>query len=210
MKGIVFYSLFIIILISSGCATNNAFEDGRSLGKGVKEIKGVAGLGRIIIHEENLFFTDGFALYPYLSLSYGYGIREKIDVGVRLDLGSNLSFNTKYQFYGDKNSKIAVSTGFEVGSLVLSKFSIANIQLPLYGSYHFTDKWSVYANPRYIRQFSFNENDGENMHILAGNLGLMVGNKNKFGVDLAILNSSFSNEPIYDLITFSIGGKLRF
>lgn len=208
MKTIYLFSA--VILFSFGCATNNAFEDGRSLGKGVREIKAVAGLSRINVYEDNFLFTNGFAVLPYLSLSYGYGIREKLDVGIRADVGSNISVNTKYQFYGDKNSKIALATGFELGSIIPSGFSIINFHLPLYGSYHFTDKWSVYANPRYIRQYSFYHNDGEDMHILGGNLGLMVGNKNKFGVDLAILSSSYSNEPIFDLITFSIGGKLRF
>ena len=108
----------------------------------------------------------------------------------------------KYQLIGDDMSKFALGTGLEFAT---SLGLLYNIQLPVNMSYYISDAVSINLSPRYVYQFptgSFTTS----INYLGGNAGMLFGKKNKFGIDVGY----YRVDEGASLLTFGIGGKLRF
>ena len=210
----MFKKIWVVIfipLLYISCASTNGFEDGRTNGKGVYEVKGMLGVTSTFIIDD--FVTSGdieAILLPNLAFGIDRGIKENFDLGGRIDIWGNIALNSKFQFYGTKESKIGLAIGFEVGSNLYANLTLPNIQIPFYSSYHFSHHLSIYASPRYIRQIDFSSVSDASLNYFGGNVGLMAGSKHKFGIDIAIFNVSALNENLFQLINFNFGGKFRF
>ncbi len=88
-------------------------------------------------------------------VSWRYGLVEQLDIGLNLKLVGLLGMDIKYQYYGDSQSRFAAAAGFEAGYFFIpsTEYNDANTfetAIPLFFSYHPTEKLGVYLNPKYI------------------------------------------------------------
>jgi hypothetical protein len=207
------YLTFGIGLLSfSSCASLTGYQDGRSVGEGNGEamisINASQSPTFVDIEEEEIIEDIPTFLFPNIELGGRYGVTEKLDVTLKMNTNLNLSVGGKYQLLGDRTSKFALGTGFELGTFGLIT-GLWNVQVPVYASVHPTEKFTFYASPKYIYQFtSLGGLAGWNY--LGGNIGLLFGSKHKFGLDLGYFALGTSETSRISLISVGIGGKFVF
>lgn len=211
-------SIFLLVLSLQSCISYTGFEDGKTLGKGKVEI-----MPSLSIHQSpSITFFDNekkledipIIAYPTIGLSLKYGIGIKTDLYVRS--ASNFGINTgfKHQLIGENNSKFALSTGADVGILMVpgilqDDYIIPNAQIPIYTSYHPSEKVSLYLTPRYVYQFK-SVKDINDYHYLGSNFGVMIGKKHKFGLDLGIYSIQVTNLGRFYILNVGLGAKYFF
>lgn len=201
---------FFVVLITSGCASLTGYQDGKSVGEGNGEI------GVSLNLSQSPSFSDlkdstgvieeipSFA-FPNIEVGGKYGVTEKLDVLVRLNTNFNFNAGVKYQVVGDRTSNFALGLGVELGTFGLFS-GLWNAQVPVYASYHPTEKFTIYLSPRYIYQFStFAGLEG--WSYVGGNFGLLFGTKNKFGIDVGIYNVGADGTGSIGLTSFGLGGR---
>lgn len=208
MKFFKFLLAALSIVVVSSCASLTGFQDGRSLGEEAFEMTGSLNLSQ----SPDFFFDDEEVLdnffFPNIEIAGKYGATDKLDVGVKLNTNLNFSLTSKYQVLGDRQSNTALGIGADVGTFGLIS-SLWNVQVPLYFSVHPTEKFTWYLTPRYIFQFGVADL-ANSIHYYGGNVGVLLGRKNKFGFDLGYYQlSNFSSFPV-DLLTIGIGGRFVF
>ncbi len=203
----LFFSLSLVFLAS--CASLTGYQDAKTLGKDVLE-----GGASLNLSRSPDFISDVSSgadvtpiPFPNLELTARYGISEKFDLGVRLNTSLNIGFSGKYQVVGDRQSKVALAIGGELGSFgVIS--NLWNIQMPLYFSVHPSQKFSWYLSPRYVYQFGAGDLGlGPNLNYYGGNTGILYGSKHKFGLDIGYYGLDGITSSTTNLLTFGIGGK---
>lgn len=202
-------TLFCLFLLSS-CASLTGFEEGRVLGEDVSEF----GVSVNYVQTPDLFDSEEFEGpdslnstigFPNIEFNYKRGINDKMDVGGRLSTNLAASTYLKYQVVGDRSSKFALSPGLEFGTVLGAAYSVG---IPVYASIYPTEGIAINLNPRFIYQFVTGaESDGA--AYLGGNLGLMFGKKNKFGLDFGYYKVT-TDGTTNNLLTFGIGGRFRF
>lgn len=203
-----FLFAFMATLFLSSCASLTGFEEGKTLGEENAEF----GISANYTSAPNLFDDEleadsiiGAIGFPNIELNYKYGVMENLDVGIKLSTNFNSSAYAKYQVVGDKSSKLALSPGFEVGTILGAAYSVG---VPIYASYYPTPNFAINVNPRFMYQ-SITGDVASGATYLGGNLGLMFGKKHKFGLDFGYYNVG-SDGNNNTLVTFGIGGKFRF
>lgn len=208
-----FFGLMILSsLLFTGCASLTGYQDGRSVGEGNGE-------GMISLNlSQSPSFTDledslgideipSFR-FPNIELSGKYGVTEKLDVTLRMNTNLNLGVGAKYQLIGDRSSEFALGIGAEAGTFGLIT-GLWNVQLPLYTSFHPTEKFTIYASPRYIYQFS-TIGGVEGWNYLGGNFGFLFGSRHKFGLDIGYYQVGATGVDKLGLVSVGIGGKFAF
>ena len=201
--------MLLVLILFSGCASLTGYQDGKSVGDGNGEIAVSLNLS------QSPSFTDledssgvvdipSFT-FPNIEVGGRYGVTEKLDVLIRLNTNFNFNAGVKYQLVGDRTSDFALGIGAELGTFGLLS-GLWNAQIPIYASYHPTEKFAIYLAPRYIYQFtSFAGLEG--WSYVGGNFGLLFGNKNKFGIDVGIYKVGAEGTGKIGLTSFGIGGK---
>ena len=203
------FSFFLIAIFATSCASLTGYQDGKSIGEGNGEIMASLNLSQSpsfneIEDSSNIINIPRFS-FPNIEVGGKYGVTEKLDVFVRLNTNLNFNAGMKYQVVGDRSSQFALGVGGEIGTFGLIT-SLWNVQIPLYASYHPTEMFSVYLSPRYIYQFTtFAGLDG--WSYVGGNFGLLIGNKNKFGIDIGIYKVGANGTGKIGLTTFGFGGR---
>jgi hypothetical protein len=208
----------LLILILHSCISLTSYEDGKTIGKGKFEAMPSLNLHQApsitFFDTENKLEDIPIIVYPNIAMSFKYGIGNRTDLYGKG--GTNMGYNVgfKHQLIADRSSKFALATGAEIGILIIPSFfqdgySIPNIQIPIYTSYHPSDKFAVYLTPRYMYQFK-SEKDTNDYLYYGGNLGLMYGKKHKIGLDFGLYQVAvrdLGRLPIYNI---GIGGKYFF
>jgi len=201
--------IFLLIIIATGCASLTGYQDGKSVGEGNGEIAVSLNLSQSPSFNEledstGIVDIPSFS-FPNIEVGGRYGVTEKLDILVRVNTNFNFNAGVKYQLVGDRNSAFAIGVGAELGTFGLFS-SLWNAQIPVYASYHPTEKFSIYLAPRYIYQFS-SFAGLEGWSYLGGNFGLLFGNKNKFGFDVGIYRVGANETGRIGLTSFGVGGK---
>jgi len=213
-----FLSLLILWFFCQACYFSPALRTGRTLEKGQQQIG--ANISTFVAPDD----TDETVVLPIPEAYFASGLTDKIDIIGKISLAS-VHTEARYQFLGDKVSSFAGSAGLGV-SLSFFAFNIFDVDenfltltptVPLFFSYHPSDKFAVYVSPRYsILALIGNEPDGiPGIFSMAG--GIEIGNQ--FVVNLEGGFQSFhsfttgtDNEAIVSSILpqFSIGFGYRF
>jgi hypothetical protein len=84
------------------------------------------------------------------------------------------------------------------------------MQLPLYFSFHPSDKLTLYASPRYVYQFNTLGGLQSSWNYLGGNAGILLGRKHKFGIDIGHYRVSIPKLSNPILFNIGVGGKFFF
>ncbi len=150
--------LFLIhLLLLSSCSQLSSLQTGRTLGKNNKQIGAfttIYGLHEDISSGGEL----GSLVLPHEAIWGQYGVTEKLDLGIKVSTGANISLLGKYQIVGDQSSNWAISLGGNAEyQFAGTENLVFRTHLPLYISYHPQDQWGIYATPRYIYQSVSND-----------------------------------------------------
>ncbi len=166
------YFLFVCMLFSS-CAQISSFQTARTTPKE----EGEFGASVDITGVSDLFDTGESFGVPSISLWGRYGVGEKTDLGFKISSLLNLMFDVKQQIAGDQNSKFAFALGAGLGFFPAGKL-VWQYHLPVYLSFHPSERFAWYLTPRYINQYKVN--------YLGSSIGFMVGRKAKFAMELSL------------------------
>ncbi|MBK8055059.1 MAG: hypothetical protein IPK35_17750 [Saprospiraceae bacterium] len=214
MKTSILYlsNIIFAVLYFSSCASLTGYQDGRSVGEG----NGEAMIS--LNFSQSPTFSDLEELdeieeiprfaFPNIELAGKYGATEKLDVTLRMNTNLNLGVGAKYQLIGDRSSEFALGLGAEAGTFGLIT-GLWNVQLPLYTSFHPTEKFSIYASPRFIYQFT-TIGGTEGWNYLGGNFGFLFGSRHKFGLDIGYYQVGATGVDNIGLVSVGIGGKFAF
>ncbi len=128
-------------------------------------------------------------------ISWRYGLVDQLDLGLNLKVVGLLGMDLKYQFLGDATSLFAAAAGFEAGYFFIPTidYNDANTfetAIPLFFSYHPTENFAVYINPKYIyRKYG----SIESTSFIGGVGGLRIGKSKAGFIEYAYLWNGSSN-----------------
>ena len=155
MKKPILFTLLLLLLNS--CAQLSLFQDARTVGKKNGNIGvNLSAYGTNDSSDETL----GVAAAPFLQVYGSYGLGEKIDVQVSISSQFNTLVAPKFQFIGDAHSKWAASInpGLEFQAGADGGSSILRSHVAFIGSFHPTERVSIFLEPRWITQFQEDDN----------------------------------------------------
>jgi hypothetical protein len=179
-------SLFVIVY---SCVPLNGYHTGRTNGKKNWSFIGTfnTNVTPYLLGEIVPFSNDSIAaVSASLELQTSYGISQRFDLGIRLNLSMAIGVQMRYQLLGDQQSVAALSIGSEYGRLAGSQY----VQFPLYFSWHPIEDFSLYCSPKYILEWKNADfNHGEKVNYLGYNFGIRAGNKVQFVCEYGIYNS---------------------
>ena len=212
INGSMGFLVFLLITsMFSSCASLTGYQDGRSIGEGNGEVNVSFNLSQSPDFndlEDSLIVDDVPTLrYPNIEIGGKYGVTERLDVTFRLNTNLNLGVGAKYQVVGDRTSPFALGLGAEAGTFGLVS-GLWNVQIPLYASFHPTQRFTIYGTPRYIYQFT-SIGGTEGWNYLGGNFGILFGNRHKFGIDFGYYEVRALNVEKVSITTIGIGGRFR-
>lgn len=211
LKTLFYLSAVVAVgLIFSNCASLTGYQTARTVGEGNGELiasLNVSQTPEFDFDNNDTTDVDNF-FFPNLEVSGRYGVIEKLDIGLRLNTNLNVAVDAKYQFIGDRESPVAVAAGFGVGTFGLVA-ALWNVQVPLFVSFHPSEKVDIYIAPRYIAQFAAGDLSGS-LSYFGGNAGIMFGKRTKFGFDAGIYNISAARQDLLPIATFGFGVKIPF
>ncbi|HMR87260.1 MAG TPA: hypothetical protein PKD51_03865 [Saprospiraceae bacterium] len=208
----------LLLLTFSGCLSFISYEDGKTIGKSKIEATSSLNIHQApsIYFYENAKKMEAMSIfeYPNIATSIKYGIGNKTDLYGKFSTNLGLSVGFKHNLLGDRSSRFAIATGAEIGILIkpwLSQdaFSIPNIQIPIYTSYHTSDKFAAYLTPRYVYQFKFID-EVSDFNYFGGNFGILYGTKHKIGIDMGIYGVQVKDLGRLHIFNIGVGGKFMF
>ena len=176
-------------------------QTGRTLGKNNFEVVLNGSYGK---YSQNSLFDKDADLdnKPVIGINCKFGVCDNFDLGISVEQNSFVGPNMKYQFLGDKESKFASAVGLNVG-FNFGAFLFGDLTyyatMPLYLSYHPTKTISVYLAPRYLftSEYVFAHPTGgslgtkESINRIGNSLGLIIGNRNKIGLEVSSFGTDF-------------------
>lgn len=154
-----YLTLLIVIalatLLHTGCTSVSGLQTGRTLEKG-KTIVG----GGIAFGSGDTDYSDDFLVAqdynaPIIEVWGRKGLSDKMDGGFKFNPTTlTLTGDLKKQYFGTKESKLAIATGFG------ASFSIAgqlDFFIPAYVSFHPTKWLALYGSPKFVASFAIRE-----------------------------------------------------
>lgn len=189
--------LLPVLFFHTGCYNFATLQSGKVLEKNQYEIVSYLSTAKT---EHQIYMADDASdldYYPYAGFRFKYGIGEKFDAGLLLDVSFNSAITTKYQFIGSQESYFAASSGIDVGFNFLSLgFAAQNymmVSVPLYLSIHPSENASLYLTPRYIHNHRYgirgNEPDMRGWlsanHRMVFTYGVLYGQRNKVAIEIS-------------------------
>lgn len=205
-------NLFLILFSSialMSCASLTTHQTGRTIGKNK------ASLGLTVDH----MIVDSNRIYPIDSgsitiptLTTYFGVGEKLDIGLDVNITTFMNLHAKYQFIGDQESKFASSIGIDLGTpsvWMLVAGGTFNSSVSLYYSYHFNRLFAVSLTPRYtyigsltddyVIELNYTEDD---IHAYGYTAGIFIGDIHQF----SLIYSQFVTNQAFDFNTSPILG----
>lgn len=133
------------------------FEDGKTIRKGKLEAMPSINIhqapSRTFFDNENRLEDIPIIIYPNIAKSFKFGIRNRTDFYGKAVTNLGLNTGIKHHLIGGRRSKFALSTGADLGILLVpgilqDDYLIPNVQIPIYTSYHPSEKVSLYLSLR--------------------------------------------------------------
>lgn len=198
----------------TSCIQFSGIQTAQTLGKNRSEIMGaVGGLSTQVDFDLDSTSSATTVVVPNMELSYRYGVTENLDLGFKYSFSNTLLLSTKYQFLGGKAEGLAMAVGAEIGWQGLPLVpDLFQVHIPAFISYHPTEKFAIYTNPRYVTQFSSSIDGSINYFGLSS--GIEFGRDVCLPVDVSwfkVLNEGDQDiVNIPSIFYFSTGIKIRF
>lgn len=154
---------------------------------------------------------------PSIGIRAKYGITDKIDGGINIDLSTNIGFTGKYQFIGKRDNKFNSSIGVDFGANLIGVFNYKLFyyySIPLYLSYGFKETITTFVTPRMINNSEYvfsnkygKETVGEKFNSTNVSLcyGILFGKKDKYGFEI-----SHNSSKILQPTEIAFGYNFRF
>jgi len=211
--------VLVLVLITGitlqSCFTFTTLSNGRSIGKGNHEI----------MPSLASYYVDGTSTTPILpQLSYTYGLGKRLDVGANLSLAIT-GLHAKYQLIGDQESEFCMAAGVQYnyfgvrqksssGTGDAFRLSLSNLSIPLYTSWHPTERFALYLAPKAIRlggQGAAHADSAADVIWMMGvTPGLEFGGRARVVLEANIISPITTTENFSrSFATFAIGGKFR-
>ncbi len=201
--------LFSIIAFGlESCISLNSHQTGRTVGEDNYSVLANFNFG--YIDSEQYFTIEDSGAFYIAEIETNYGIKENLDLGLKINSSFHFTGVGKLQFIGDKESLFASSLGFDVGAgplgLMIGVMSYSS-SISLYNSIHPTDYLAITLSPRYnyLGFTNFTKEYGFTIrnNIYGYSAGLIVGKKHQFSFELSqyVNNTDFSfdTKPIISL-----------
>ncbi len=190
---------FILVLTLSSCAQLSLFQDAKTAGKGNITVGGhLSGYG--VTGEENGSFDQ--IILPSIVVHGGYGVTERLDLQLSASMAGSLLFAPKYQILGNRTSKwaMAVNPGGEVhfGDFDDRNIGVFRMHLSSIGSYHPSDKMSIFVEPRYIVQYQ-NRRDVDIFYGTNAGIQLKISEMADFSIGSSLFRVNDSNQLLFQL-----------
>jgi len=164
------------------------------------------GFANIKTSENPDYYSSGI---PIVELGVRYGITDRLDAGLKISTCSLVTLDSKYQFLGDKNSKLAGSVGlggsYSYLGIGTEKINAYNAMLPIYFSYHPVNWLTLYCSPKYVLQITNNDYINSNQifstvsHWYGATGGIRIGKRIAFLAEYSL----FGNNIIPILLPYS-------
>jgi len=201
MKNILFV---LFVLFSLSCAPLLNLESGRTSGAGNQSIQ--VNLDAIYVDDND---SDLSGLFPVGEVKYNYGVYSKLDVGISVTSGLNAQLFTKYQFYGTEDSKLAMAAGLKVGKQITinGESGPTRFYLPLYLSFHPTEKFAFFVNPMYMKQVLKGDDSSDFFGITSGTIFYFNENELSIGANYNFIKTNTERD---NLLSFGLGYKFAF
>jgi hypothetical protein len=191
---LVSYLFCVLIFLFTGCISITSLQSGRTEGEGNIELAASATYGK---HSHYSLDLEEYGNMPIVEIGGTIGLSEDFDFSININSIFSLSSNIKYQFIGNKTSVFASSLGAEAG---ISFIMLGNAllyyyySLPLYLSYHISDKAFIFLTPRYGKSFlEYPSDDNPNfipryINHFGISYGISYGKKNRMILELSHFN----------------------
>ncbi|MDD4993764.1 MAG: hypothetical protein PHR83_16200 [Paludibacter sp.] len=210
----IFVCLFIPVF--TGCASMSTMQTARVTEKGKFDYlvgggvvnSSIVGTSRIVTSPDTVSTTTVFSqkfYIPFIELGMRYGILDNLDVGAKVSIIGTATLDFKYQFLGDRNSKLAGSVGLGGGYISIgvntTKNHMYDAMLPVYFSYHPLNWISLYCSPKYVFRTTNSYNFENNYHgttfshWYGASGGIRIGKRIAFLAEYSFFGNSLSPVP---------------
>ncbi len=212
MKKIIAFILGVVLL--SGCASMSTMQTARTTNEG--EV-GYSFGGGYVSTEMPIEDVDTLSINaPMLEVGARYGVNDKLDVGGKITIIGTAVADAKYQFLGDKESKVAGSAGFGIGYLSMesgdTKSNLYDLMVPAYFSYHPAEWLSFYTSPKYVFRLnaydSGEETGSEASHWYGAGAGMRIGKKTGVFIEYTYFGNTEYEDP-FSQINAGIGIRIK-
>jgi len=214
MKKLQILLLCLSTTVLCGCYSMSEMQTGRVLKK--NEFRGVGGIGFTMAEMETAEAITSVNPLLLNAVIRG-GLGHKLEVSLNMAVVGSYSAGIKRQFIGTDSSKVAGSIALAGGysSMLNWDYGIGyyDISIPLYFSFHPSEAFAFYINPRYqykILSEETYENGANSANWVGGATGIMIGKKTRFILEGSLYVNDHNNLPYYQLTTgigFKIGSK---
>ena len=201
--------LLFLVIGFTGCVSFNSHQTGRTVGKDNYSLFGNFNFGTID-SEHYSFTSEDTGRFYIAEIGAFRGLKENLDIGIKVNSTLHFTGICKYQFIGDKNSLSASSLGLDVGAapfgLMMGVMSYSGT-LSLFNSIHPTDNFAISFSPRYnylgftnfLKEYGYTKSN----HIYGYSAAVIYGKKHQFSLELSqYVNNkkfTFDNRPIMSL-----------
>lgn len=188
----------------NSCVTLPGFQNGRTIPMG--EQGWMVGTSYQSVEVRLDSMEDKTVITPLFVVARRKGLTDRIDYGTYFSSGAAFFADAKYQFVGSHTSSLALSTGLGVGTTgFVGPNASYQFILPLYSSWHLSDRFSLYFSPQASVLWSNRENRFINAMILSGGMG--IGNRQRFVINVSYTNKFGVEEGVGKAIDFGIAYK---
>jgi Outer membrane protein beta-barrel domain len=153
MKSALLLLINGVLLFS--CTSMSTLQTARTLSKGqLRCTVGLSTTNSKVVKDSDTIKSNTIVQ----EVGFRLGVRNRLDVGLKVSLIGSISIDGKYQFLGTSDSKLAGSIGIGFGYSQISgdklfgkgnpTMNMGSVVIPLYFSYH-PGLFSFYASPRY-------------------------------------------------------------
>ena len=195
MRNLGLLACAALVMLLQSCVSTATMQTGRTVGEGKSSF--TTSVGQV--------GNDTLRL-PFMDLRYTYGITEKLDASAFLTLLGPGGLGVKYQFLGDGESQTAVSVGLQFAAIKFSNIFIRDFSIPVYASYHVSEKFAFYGAPRFnLSMFSIeNSFDGSKGAIttfgVGSTFGFKLGGRNSLMMEYSFMKINNLDDNVSELL----------
>ncbi|MCB0642745.1 MAG: hypothetical protein KDC44_13950 [Phaeodactylibacter sp.] len=206
-----YFILAVFGLFLASCAQISGIQTAQTLGKNRAEIMAtVGGVSSFALSDiDSGLVSDFFFVLPVVELAGRFGVAENADVGLKVSTSLSVTAEGKYQFLGDKGEGFAMAIGGSIGTQGIAGARVFQTQIPLYMSYHPTDKFAVYGSPAYIAQFG-GILSGQTLQYAGFSAGVEFGRNVAVPIDFSWFKIVNIVDGLPAIFQISTGFKFRF
>ena len=198
----IFYA--IILLSINSCVTLPGYENARITPLGERAWMIGTSYQSVEIQRDSL--ADKTIVTPVFVVARRKGLTKRIDYGTYFSSGAGVYGDLKLRIVGSNLSPFSLATGLGLGAtgFIGPSASYRSI-IPIYTSWHLSDRFSCYFSPQASITWSNRENRFLKSWIMTG--GLEIGNRRKFVINISYSDNFGVDAGVGEAIDFGIAYK---